>query len=143
MHNHIEGARCLDLFAGSGILGLEAVSRGAAGATLIERNQQTCEMISRTLAMIDSESVNLHKADALQWLKRTKQAFEVIFLDPPFGTDLVKQSLALLLNSACITGQTLIYVESNHPWLAEDCFEVLKQGKAGQVNYALLRILAV
>ena len=79
------GAKCLDLFAGSGALGLEAVSRGAVSLTLIEQDRKTAERLRELLKLLDAEDVIVYEADALQWLKNVTNPFDIIFLDPPFG----------------------------------------------------------
>jgi 16S rRNA (guanine966-N2)-methyltransferase len=136
------GAKCLDLFAGSGALGIEAVSRGAVSSTLIEQDRKTAERLRELLKLLNTAEVTVYEADALQWLKSATKAFDIIFLDPPFGKNLIDQSLALLLESGCVSKQTLIYVESETEWQTEINVEVIKQAKAGQVNYMLLKIAA-
>lgn len=134
------GAKCLDLFAGSGALGLEAVSRGAVSSTLIEQDRKTAETLRKLLKLLDAEEVIVYEADAFQWLKSATKPFDIIFLDPPFGKKLIDHSLALLLESGCVSEQTLIYIESETEWRPEINVEVVKQAKAGQVNYMLLKI---
>ena len=136
------GAKCLDLFAGSGALGIEAVSRGAVSSTLIEQDRKTAERLRELIKLLNTAEVTVYEADALQWLKSATKAFDIIFLDPPFGKNLIDQSLALLLESGCVSKQTLIYVESETEWQTEINVEVIKQAKAGQVNYMLLKIAA-
>ena len=135
----IVGAKCLDLFAGSGALGIEAVSRGAASSVLIEQDRKTAETLGESLKMLDADEIVVHQAEALQWVKASDQVFDIIFLDPPFDRNLIEQSLALLLESGCISEQTLFYVESESAWRPEINVEVIKQAKAGQVNYMLLK----
>ena len=136
------GAKCLDMFAGSGALGLEAVSRGAASSMLVEQDRKTAELLRETLKILDTEEVVVQEVDALQWIKSVNQHFDIIFLDPPFGKGLIEKSLVLLLESGCVSEQTLIYVESETVWQPEINVEVIKQAKAGQVNYMLLKIAA-
>ncbi len=135
----IHGANCLDLFAGSGALGIEAVSRGAASSVLIERDRKTTETLRESLKILGADEIVVYQADALQWLKTADQAFDIIFLDPPFGKNMIDQSMALLSKSECVGEQTLIYVESENTWQAKNNVEVIKQAKAGQVHYTLLK----
>jgi len=135
----IHGAHCLDMFAGSGALGIEAVSRGAASSVLIEQDRKTAETLRESLKMMDTDKIIVHQADALQWIKAADQVFDIIFLDPPFGKNLIDQSLTLLGESSCVGEQTLIYVESESVWQPEKNVEVIKQAKAGQVHYMLLK----
>ncbi len=138
---HIHGANCLDLFAGSGALGIEAVSRGAASSVLIEQSKKTVETLRESLRMLDADELVVYQADALQWVKTTGQVFDIIFLDPPFGKNMVEQSLPLLAESACLSEQALIYVESENAWQPEKNVEVIKQAEAGQVHYTLIKVL--
>ncbi len=135
----IHGADCLDLFAGSGALGIEAVSRGAASSVLIEQDRKTTETLRESLKILGADEIVVYQADALQWLKTADQAFDIIFLDPPFGKNMIDQSMALLSKSECVGEQTLIYVESENTWQAKNNVEVIKQAKAGQVHYTLLK----
>lgn len=138
----IQGAHCLDMFAGSGALGIEAVSRGAASSVLIEQDRETTETLRESLKMLDTDKIIVHQADVLQWIKAADQVFDIIFLDPPFGKNMIEQSLSLLAESECVSEQTLIYVESESAWQAEKNVEVIKQAKAGQVHYMLLKTAA-
>jgi len=138
----IHGAHCLDMFAGSGALGIEAVSRGAASSVLIEQDRETTETLRESLKMLDTDKIIVHQADALQWIKAADQVFDIIFLDPPFGKNMIEKSLSLLAESECVSEQTLIYVESESAWQAEKNVEVIKQAKAGQVHYMLLKTAA-
>ena len=139
---YLHGAKCLDLFAGSGALGIEAVSRGATSSILIEQDRETAETLRETLRMLDADKIIVHQVDALQWIKTAEQVFDIIFLDPPFGKNMIEQSLSLLAESNCLSKQTLIYVESKSVWQPENNVEVIKQAKAGQVHYMLLKTVA-
>ena len=138
----IVGAKCLDLFAGSGALGIEAVSRGAVSSTLVEQDKNISKILRESLKILDTNEIVIHEADALQWIKVADQAFDIIFLDPPFGKSMIEQSMSLLVESECVDEQTLIYVESESVWQPEINVEVIKQAKAGQVNYMLLKTSA-
>ena len=138
----IHGANCLDMFAGSGALGIEAVSRGATSSVLIEQDSKTAETLRESLKLLDTDKIIVHQADALQWIKSADQVFDIIFLDPPFGKNMIEQSMSLLAESECVSEQTLIYVESESVWQAEKNVEVIKQAKAGQVHYMLLKTAA-
>ncbi len=138
----IHGANCLDLFAGSGALGVEAVSRGAASSVLIEQDRDTADTLRESIKMLDAEEIVVHQADALQWIQAADQVFDIIFLDPPFGKNMIEQSLSVLAESKCVSKQTLVYVESESAWQPEKNVEVIKQAKAGQVHYMLLKTVA-
>ena len=138
----IHGANCLDMYAGSGALGIEAVSRGAASSVLVEQDRKTAETLRESIKMLETDEIVVQQADALQWINTADQVFDIIFLDPPFGKNMIEQSLTLLAESGCVGKQTLIYVESESVWQPEINVEVIKQAKAGQVNYMLLKTAA-
>ena len=138
----IRGANCLDMFAGSGALGIEAMSRGAASLVLIEQDRNTTETLRESVKMLDADEIIVHQADALQWIQAADQVFDIIFLDPPFGKNMIEQSLSVLAESKCVSKQTLVYVESESAWQPEKNVEVIKQAKAGQVHYMLLKTVA-
>jgi 16S rRNA (guanine966-N2)-methyltransferase len=122
-----------------GYWGIEAVSRGAASSVLIEQDKKTAGTLRESLRMLDANEIVVYQADALQWIKAADQVFDIIFLDPPFGQNMIEQSLSLLAESECIGEQTLIYVECEKVWQPEKSVEVIKQAKAGQVHYMLLK----
>lgn len=117
--NDINGARVLDLYAGSGALGFEALSRGAQLATFIDSNHSTTHQLKnniRTLCSSRQPSASCHQADALQWISRQSHAsqyYDVIFIDPPFSQNLWLSTLKVLEQSGFLQAGTLIYIE--HP----------------------------
>jgi 16S rRNA (guanine966-N2)-methyltransferase len=137
-----EGARCLDLFAGSGALGLEALSRGAAHVTFVDREPKVGRHLRETLERLKAGGVaDVHVADALAFLKRAPQPYDIVFLDPPFASSLLQQSCARLAAGWVAPGAH-IYVENP----ADEPLPMLPAGwsvhrtrQAGQVGYHLLR----
>lgn len=134
----IEGASVLDLFAGSGALGLEALSRGAAKVTFVETGRTQCEAIRKALATLEAESrAEVRQADGLAFLAGAREKYDIALLDPPFDSELVAQALPKL--PPVLKPQHRVYVEWHRedavPWPA-GC-TVLKEKKAGQVSYAL------
>lgn len=87
LQNQIEGAHFLDLFAGSGAMGLEALSRGAASATFIERDREATRCIQQNLKTLDAEGTVI-KADVTTGLKRLDQTYDIIYIDPPYDLDI-------------------------------------------------------
>lgn len=110
----IEGARCLDLFAGSGALGLEALSRGAKHVDFIELNAATAANIRNHLHTLQCLQAQVHQNNAELWLKAQSEPspYDIIFLDPPFHKDLLQPCLYLLEYRGFITPHTLIYLEA-------------------------------
>ena len=115
----IVDATVLDLFAGSGALAFEALSRGAAHATLVERNRRACQALARAVEELDaSVQTRIVCRDALSFLHQASSPFDVIFLDPPFRqNELLTQSLAQIAKQGLASGQ--IYVEAASPELIE------------------------
>jgi 16S rRNA (guanine(966)-N(2))-methyltransferase RsmD len=140
----LDGLRCLDLFAGTGALGFEAASRGAARVLMVERNAKAAHQLREIRTRLSAQAVEVVEADGLRLAAGlTPRSFDVVFLDPPFGEPLV---LARALQAAAplIAEEGHLYVESGASLeLAEiDAlagWRVARQGKAGAVHYYLLR----
>jgi 16S rRNA (guanine966-N2)-methyltransferase len=108
----VPGARCLDLFAGSGALGLEALSRGAAYVTFVERELGAAREIRARLAEWGAHAARVEQADALDFLRRGPTApFDIVFLDPPFASGLLAEAAARLERAGWLADDALIYVE--------------------------------
>ena len=108
---YIEGARCLDLFAGTGALGIEALSRGAGDTLFIERDTALAQALRANLARLKLDAI-VHQASALAWLGGTPRAFDLVFLDPPFDDLLWRPVLAGLDRPGWLAANALIYMES-------------------------------
>ena len=143
LRDSIHGAHCLDLFAGSGALGLEALSRGAAQVDFVENNAQVRTALANSVTALNLENADIHGEDALQWvLKQNVKAkqFDIVFLDPPFADKLLPQACALLEQSQLLAPNAKIYIETD----AEDApfelpagWQLLKSKRAGNVNFSL------
>ncbi len=107
----IEGKIILDAFAGSGALGYEALSRGAKEVTFLEFNATAAGCIRESLQSLDATNAHVHQTDAIAWLTQNAELeqFDVIFLDPPFGRDLLKPAVDIIAEKAQIG--CLVYVE--------------------------------
>jgi 16S rRNA (guanine966-N2)-methyltransferase len=141
----IAGTRCLDLFAGSGALGLEALSRGAARAVFVEKSAHPARELRQTLAVwggAPAAAARIHVADANAFLAGTPELFDVVFLDPPFAAGLLGQTAARLEAGQWLAAGALIYAECPArealPPLPTG-WNVAKTGRAGEVGYHLLR----
>ncbi len=111
----IAGARCLDLFAGSGVLGFEALSRGAAQVTLVDNNVTVVSALRATQKTLGADGATLIAADALAFIKGlAPRSFDIIFLDPPFGTTLLADALTAILAGDIVTPGGLLYIETAH-----------------------------
>ena len=140
LQNFIEGAHCLDLFAGTGALGFEAASRGAASVTLVENDRALCDQLTKNINTLSAENVKLVQTNALSWLQGCSQKFDLVFLDPPFEQGLVEKSCDLLRTKDCVDENGLIYIESEVELQLPEYLEIIKQGKAGHVKYLLARL---
>jgi 16S rRNA (guanine966-N2)-methyltransferase len=107
----ILGARCLDLFAGSGALGLEAASRGADQVVMLDLAPQVVWQLRENVRLLHLPQVEVLQADALQWLRHRGGCFDILFLDPPFGTDLAQEACRLLLHYGWLSDGALLYLE--------------------------------
>ena len=109
----IHGARCLDLFAGSGALGLEALSRGAASCDFVDTSTTALRQIKEHLGILQAQALgHCHAADALTFLQGARGGYEIIFIDPPFGRALVDPVCRQLARSALVASGGLVYVET-------------------------------
>lgn len=147
---YIIDARCVDLFAGSGVLGFEAISRGAAQIVFIEKDRTVIQALHANASLLNAEaiasSLDIIEGSALIWLKQgsKKLRFDIAFVDPPYQTPLAAESFALLENQDWLNPNALIYFESNSPLEPEilpPSWQVNHAKKAGQVHYYLLQKL--
>ncbi|WP_426446379.1 16S rRNA (guanine(966)-N(2))-methyltransferase [Siccibacter colletis] len=109
---HMVDARCLDCFAGSGALGLEALSRYAAQATLIEMERGVAQQLSQNLATLKASHGQVVNANTLEFLSKPGQPFNIVFIDPPFRKGLLDQTVTLLEQNGWLADNALIYIES-------------------------------
>ncbi|WP_129641829.1 16S rRNA (guanine(966)-N(2))-methyltransferase RsmD [Peristeroidobacter agariperforans] len=142
LQTHISGARCLDLFAGSGALGIEALSRGASAVTFVDREPQVGRHLTQTLERLGAAGATVKTEDAVRFLERTPQPFDLVFLDPPFASTLL-QAVFARLPQGWLAPEAHIYVEcpSNVPMPPLSAgWSVYRSKQAGQVGYHLLRV---
>ncbi len=133
----LTGKSCLDLFAGSGALGFEAASRGAQRVVMVESDATTYRALAASRESLAAASVELKRADALEFLRSDAGVYDVVFLDPPFKADYWPRLAPLLL--ARLAPGALVYHESATPPDLPPGWEILRQGQAGQVGYRLLK----
>ncbi|MDW3096047.1 MAG: 16S rRNA (guanine(966)-N(2))-methyltransferase RsmD [Gammaproteobacteria bacterium] len=137
----IEGSHCLDLFTGSGALGFEAVSRGAAHATLVDNDQKIVSLLSQQVEKLDAQEISLTCANALAYLQNCSAQFDIIFLDPPFAKYNPEELLQMIIGSECVKKGGLIYLEASpekFPQTLPDKWQWKRQLKAGQVECGLI-----
>jgi 16S rRNA (guanine966-N2)-methyltransferase len=144
LRDQVVGARCLDLFAGSGALGLEALSRGAAEAVFVDRERQVIDTLRTHVATLGAQGVELVQADALVWLKNPAKPFDIIFLDPPFDADLLPQVATTLVAGGWLKPRAQVYVEypAERPPELQAVWEMLRESRAGRVGFRLMAVTA-
>jgi len=132
----LTGIVCLDLFAGSGVLGFEAASRRAAHVTLVERDARTFAMLQDNAAVLGQTRLELVRADAVKFLPRATRRYDLLFLDPPYGEGWIDRVAPRL--EAVLAPDARIYAEAEHPVERIGAWEAVRGGQAGQVHYQLL-----
>ncbi len=138
----LDGWHCLDLFAGSGALGFEAASRGAARVVLVEQAPRVLAALHENRELLHKPpALEIIRADALQYLASIKNSFDLIFLDPPYKKGWIPRLEPLLAGALKADG--LIYVEAEHEIEALGEWRPVRHGKAGEVHYQLMRREAV
>ena len=132
------GKTCLDLFAGSGALGFEALSRGAQSVVMVEKNRHVLKALQKNADLLGAQHFELKEADGVQFLAHEERRFDVIFLDPPFRKEFLPKLMPLL--PARLTPNGFVYVESEGTLHPDAGWEVWRSGRAGQVHFHLLKV---
>jgi len=142
---HVEGAHCLDLFAGSGALGFEALSRGAKHVTFVERSPKACSCLHQNIALLKIEAqtavICVDSANALQ---RLTEPFDIVFLDPPFACDQLVSVCAQLEECHLVKPEGVIYLEqakSSPEITPPPKWKLYRDKFSGQVRYQLYQRL--
>lgn len=143
LSDSIANVRCLDLFAGSGALGFEAASRGADQVVLVDKDKTCTVMLDKQKQLLDAHQLEIVHQDALAYLQNIAQQFDLVFLDPPFNSDLLEQSLRILIERQLVPIGGLIYVEISaqaNPNQVLQGLNRIREKTAGQVKYALFEV---
>ena len=140
LQDHLVGARCLDLFAGSGALGLEALSRGAAEVVFVDRERAALAAIAGHLSLLKAVGGTTVEADALAWLRAPGAPFDIVFLDPPFDADLLPTVCATLIAGHWLKPDAFIYMEyaAERVPALEAPWTVWRESRAGRVGFRLM-----
>lgn len=136
----IQDARCLDCFAGSGGLGIEALSRYAKETTFIEYERNVAQQITANLALLNAENGKVIQDSALSWLAKQGTAYNVVFLDPPFHKGMLSETIQLLENNGWLAEDCYIYVEEEikaNTYTLPTHWTLHREKIAGQVAYRL------
>jgi len=132
----LDGLACLDLFAGSGALGFEALSRGAARVVMVERDRGVAAGLRASAKALEAEGLEVVEGEALAYLDGSRERFDVAFLDPPYASDLAVRALAKLVPR--LNPGARVYVESAESLPPSAAWRALREDRAGAVRYALL-----
>ncbi len=139
----IDQQTCLDLFAGTGSLGLESLSRGARKVTFVEKNYENFDRLKGYVEQLNTkEEISIINKDVLTWLDETNDDFDVIFVDPPFYKHLAEQVLLKIKTRSLLTKSGNIYLEAEKELdlsFLEKNWEVIKETKAGKKQYLLIK----
>jgi 16S rRNA (guanine966-N2)-methyltransferase len=146
LQERIAGARCLDLFAGSGALGLEALSRGAKELVFVEQAVAAARALQEQLIRFGGQArAQVAEMGAARYLRSVPQAFDIVFLDPPFGRDALAEYVPMLDEGQWLKPGSLVYLENEKkagvPPLPAH-WQLLKSKSAGEVGYHLARVVA-
>jgi len=137
---NISGARCLDLFAGTGSLGFEALSRGACNVVMVEQNQSLITRLEYHANVLKTTGAEIVCMDVSAWLDKGHDPFDIVFLDPPYSSKQAGNIINQLLHCGCLEQGSLIYAESDYEIeKAEPRLQVIKSGKAGNVRFQLVK----
>lgn len=143
LQNAIANARCLDLFAGSGAIGLEALSRGAAHVTFIDNSAAAVKQLKQVLAQFNATNASVLHYDVRHKLTTPSQPYDIVFLDPPFGFGYLPVICETLSQSGWLNPGAYIYMESEatlHELPIPEDWEMLKEKVASNVCYRLARV---
>jgi 16S rRNA (guanine966-N2)-methyltransferase len=132
----LDGLDCLDLFAGSGALGFEALSRGARRVVMVERDRAIARGLRESASELQAQGAEVVEDDAIAYLGRAGDTFDVAFVDPPYASDLAMRALALI--APRLRPGARVYVERHTPLDFGPSWRVLREDRAGAVRYALM-----
>jgi 16S rRNA (guanine966-N2)-methyltransferase len=142
LHDILPGTRCLDLFAGSGALALEALSRGAEQAVMVDQHMAAVAQLKENIQHLKANGARVVQAEALTFLSGPPHSFDVVFLDPPFQSAMIGPCLERLATKDWLAPTAWVYIEADRrtplPPLPDD-WAVLRHKEAGQVGYYLLK----
>ena len=139
----IQGARCLDLYCGSGAFGFEAASRGAAEIVMVDNNREVTTTLQEHSSLLKAQGIQIVQRDVSAFLQAVQPSpFDIVFLDPPYGQDLLLPSCEQLEKNGWLKPGATIYLEAEHDVEQSNLpsgWILAKSKRAGQVNYHLAR----
>jgi 16S rRNA (guanine966-N2)-methyltransferase len=137
----LQGARCLDLFAGSGALGIEAASRGAAEVVMVDHDPVVVRTLRAQLQQLAFPAAQVVQQDVNSWLATAAEPFDVVFLDPPFRENRLPDCIRLLEDNGWLAAGTRVYLEAERSYtpVLPESWDLYRSKGAGQVGYHLAR----
>jgi len=132
----LSGLHCLDLFAGSGVLGFEAASRGAKQVVMVESDPKVSKALQENKEKLNATQIELAKMSALEFIVADLRQFDIIFLDPPYRQKLLPELLPALASRLDHNGR--VYIETGEAWVPDQQWLVKRSGKAGKVFYQIM-----
>ncbi|HAF53677.1 MAG TPA: 16S rRNA (guanine(966)-N(2))-methyltransferase RsmD [Thauera sp.] len=133
----LDGQHCLDLFAGTGILGFEAASRGAGAVVLVERDPRALDALHKAAKTLQASQVEIVRGDAVRFAQTTPRSFDGVFLDPPYKQDWIEKVQPWL--DRLLKPEGWLYVEAEAAVERLGQWHAVKEGRAGQVHFQLMR----
>lgn len=140
LQSAIPAANCLDLFCGSGVLGLESLSRGAKWVQFVDREKAVCKQLEDNFQILKVDNAHIFCGTAGQFLSTSKTHFDIVFLDPPFQQELLQDTCNQLEASGVLAAKAMIYLEAEFPLdrvVLPDSWAMTRSKKAGAVYYGL------
>ena len=134
----LDGLACLDLFAGSGALGFEALSRGASRAVMVETDRAAAQALRDNAQLLEAEGVQVVQRDAMAYLRDGGEKFDVVFVDAPYASDLAQRAMHKL--PPRLNPGARVYVETSQPLELAAPWTALREDRAGAVRYALYEL---
>ena len=140
--SHIDGARCIDVFAGSGALAFEALSRGAAQCSALEQQGGAIKQLRETAANLQAQNLDIIQADSLNYLQQRPppEPYNLAFVDPPFAAGLLSKTCRLLNNGGWLAADALIYCEmasTDNSFIPPENWQMRREKVSGEVRYCL------
>lgn len=145
MHD-VRGSACIDLFSGSGALGLEAASRGADQVWLLEKDSTAVKQLKENTRLLNARDVSVVRTDALSWLSEASSlpnSIDLVFMDPPFASNLWQQTIVALEASSLLKPNAMIYIESpkKDQVSVPLHWEVYREKTAGDIRFCLYQLV--
>lgn len=142
----IAGSYCLDAFAGSGALGFEALSRGADHVVMVDQSYEVTQLLKQELQVFKAENAEVYCAAVPMQLKKPARLFDIVFLDPPYQSNLLLPTCFHLAENAFLTQSAYVYLETRDALSEADLppnWKIIKSKKAGQVAYHLIKVCVI